>query len=70
MAMRANQQKLGVSQVEYGKSYLGVIGRKVDIIAQRVDICPAVVFQRLIINKKRSVSFIWELNDQRQGRNP
>ena len=29
--------------MEYGKSYMRVIGREVDIKAERVDICPALV---------------------------
>ena len=39
MAMRVGQLKLRASQMEHGKSYFGVIGREVDIIAYRIDIC-------------------------------
>lgn len=52
-------------QVECGKSYHGVIDRKVDKIALRVDIFPALVLLRLIIKYKDFVSFIWELSAQR-----
>lgn len=41
-----------VAQAEHGKSYIWVIGREGDILAQRVDICPALVLSRLIINIK------------------
>jgi len=40
----------------------------VDKIAQRVDICPALVLTKAYY--KGFVSFIWELNDLRWGRNP
>ena len=36
--------------MEYGKSYMRVTGRDVDIKAERVDICPALVLYRLTIN--------------------
>lgn len=58
--------ELRAAQTEHGKSYLGVIGRDVDTIAWRVDICPVVV----LIKGLLFVSFIRELNVQRQGRNP
>lgn len=38
-----------------------VIEREVGKIAECVDICPALVLLRLIINIKVVVSFIWEL---------
>lgn len=39
MAVRAGQLKLRASQLEHGKAYFGVIGREVDSIAYRIDIC-------------------------------
>ena len=47
-------------------SYNWAIDREVDKIAQKVDICPTPLLLRFIINVK---TFIWELNDQRKGRN-
>jgi hypothetical protein len=38
--------------VEHGKIYLGFIDREIDKIAQRDDICPALVLLRIIINIK------------------
>lgn len=44
--------RVRAAQAEPGKSYLRVIDRKVDKIAQRVDICLALVPLRLITNIK------------------
>ena len=44
--------------MEPGKSYLGVIDREVDKIAQRADIYPALVILRLIINIKVCISYL------------
>ena len=35
--------RTGVAQAERGKQYLGVIDREAEKIAQRVDVCPALV---------------------------
>jgi hypothetical protein len=35
--------RVRMAQGEHGKSYLGVIGRKIDIVASRVDLGTAVV---------------------------
>jgi hypothetical protein len=44
--------------VEHGKLYLRVIDREVDIIAQRVDICPALVPIKAYYKYKSCVPFI------------
>ena len=54
----------------YGKSYFRVIGKEVDIIAERVDICPALVLVKAYHKYRSSVSLIWELDDQRQVETP
>jgi hypothetical protein len=41
-----------VAQAEHGKSYLRIIAREADEIAQRVDICPVLVILQLIANTK------------------
>jgi hypothetical protein len=46
-----------VAQEEHSKLYLGVIDKEVDKIAQRVDICPALVLLWLIINRKVCVFY-------------
>lgn len=38
---RGLASQIRAAQAEHGESYRGVIGREVDIIAQRVDVCPA-----------------------------
>jgi hypothetical protein len=48
--MRASQSRRGSGQ--HGQSYLGVTDREVDKIAQRVNMCPALLILRLIINIK------------------
>jgi len=35
--------RTGVTQAEHGKQYLGVMDREAEKIAQRVDVCPALV---------------------------
>jgi len=35
--------RTGVTQAEYAKQYLGVMDREAGKIAQRVDVCPALV---------------------------
>jgi len=35
--------RTGVAQAEHGKQYLGVMDREAEKIAQRVDVCPALV---------------------------
>ena len=57
-----------VAQVQHGKSYLGVIDSEVDRIAWSVDTCPALVLFKAYYKYKSFVSFIWELNDQKQDR--
>ena len=53
----------------HGKSYSGVSVREVDIIAERVDICPAVVLTKGYYEYEACLFFNWELNDQRQSKN-
>lgn len=48
-----------MAQVEHGKLYLGVIDRKVDKIAQRVDICLALVLLRLFMIIKVLCLLFW-----------
>lgn len=38
--------KVGAALVEHSKSYLRVIDGEVDKLAQRVDVCPALVLSR------------------------
>jgi hypothetical protein len=35
--------ELRIAQARYDKLYNGIIGREIDIIAQRIEICPALV---------------------------
>lgn len=37
--LEKRDMRLRAAQMEHGKSYCGVIGREVDKIAQRIDIC-------------------------------
>lgn len=59
----ASQLELRADQLEQGKSYCGVIGREVDIIAYRIDVCPALVLIKACYKYKGCVSFIWVWND-------
>jgi hypothetical protein len=70
MAVRADQLELRAAQMEHGKSYCGVIGREIDIIAERVDMCPALLLTKVYYKFKGCVSFMLKLNNQRQGRSP
>ena len=37
------------AQIEHGKSYLGIIDREIDKIAQTVGICPAPRFKAYVL---------------------
>lgn len=54
----------------YGKPYFRVGGKEVDIIAERVDICSALVLVKAYHKYRTFLSFIWELDDQRQVETP
>ena len=56
--------------MEYNKSYLRVVDKEIDIIAQRINICPALMLNRAYCKYKSYGSFIRELNDQSWHRNP
>jgi hypothetical protein len=40
MAMRANPVGVGVAQREHSKLYLRVTDKKVNKLAERIDVCP------------------------------
>jgi hypothetical protein len=49
---------------------MGLLMRKWILIAEKVDICPALVLVKANHKNQSCVSFVWELNGHRQGRNP
>jgi hypothetical protein len=55
----------------------GIIGWEIDIIAKKIETCQALVlikacykYESCVKKERLCISFIWELNGQRWGRNP
>jgi hypothetical protein len=42
--------ELRAAQKKHGKAYNGAIGREINIIAERTDICPALVLIKIYYN--------------------
>lgn len=58
--------RVRAAQAEPGKSYLGVVDRKVDKIAQRVDICLSLVLSKAYYKYR---TFVFLFGNPRWGRN-